>query len=346
LREQGQQGGDESTNVQAGRDLILHVGLTVEEVRTIALDLFRANFLELRGVAQEVAAARAEKITLDYIAELQKRLPRAIESSADPDMQRAIFNAQREYACSGDEDLEQVLVDLLVDRAGQTERGIETMVLNEAIVAAPKLSADQRAAIAASFIVRYSRYVGPPSLDVYYELHVRRNMGALSEGVPVKSSAYQHIEYVGAGSVGIGELTLEQAMSAAAGFFTKGVPREQIPEQLRPYADDARVFMPSLRDSSHLQLTAMYEDDVDPLALLIGEPGVAGIMRNLLQNRMTGPEINAEVIERVPEMEALFAAWNGSSLKNLRLTTVGIAIGHGYWRRVTGVTAPLSGWLF
>ena len=82
-------------------------------LRSVALDVFRANFLELQGVAADVASERAVAITESFLAQLQARAPEYVQSAADPDMQRAIFSAQREFACSGEQDLEEALVDLL-----------------------------------------------------------------------------------------------------------------------------------------------------------------------------------------------------------------------------------------
>lgn len=139
MRRQEQSGGDESVNIQAGQNATVHIGVTASEVRDIALDVFRANFLELRGLAEEVARERAERITQDFIDALQKRNPAGLASIQDPDMQLSIYSAQKGYACSGDEDLEAALIDLLVDRAGQSSRDLKTLVLNQAIECLPRL---------------------------------------------------------------------------------------------------------------------------------------------------------------------------------------------------------------
>lgn len=343
---QEQSGGDDSQNLQAGRDLTVYVGPTLEEFREVALDVYRSNFLELRGVAEEVALGRAEKITREFFRELQDRRPEALHSAADPDMQRSLYNAQREYACSGEEDLSQVLVDLLVDRAGQTDRGIETVVLNEAINAAPKLTSDQRAALAACFLVRYTRYVGPGTLDDYFKINIEKNLALLATDLPTKVSAYQHIEYVGAGSISMGQISLGESIGSDKGFFTRGFAREEILEPLRDLADDSRVFVPCLRDSGRLQLNMVHAEEAEPLAAAIGRPDLVPTLQQQLNvGAMSGPEVEAELVERVPGVADLVTVWRDSVLKNLTLTTVGIAIGHGYWRRVTGSTAPLSIWL-
>src|SRR5215831_12027 len=103
---QDQSGGADSVNVQAGQNATVNVGITVSEAREIALDVFSSNFLTLRGAAEEVAYARAERITREFLETLQTRNPARLSSMADPDMLRALYAAQEGYACSGEDDLE------------------------------------------------------------------------------------------------------------------------------------------------------------------------------------------------------------------------------------------------
>jgi len=343
---QEQRGAEHSANLQAGRDIVYH-GLSASEIREIALGVFKENFLELRGVAEEVALGRAEKITNEFLERLAVERPAALSNFQDPDIQRALFAAQREYACSGDEDLGQVLVDLLIDRADRTMRDLQTLALNEAINAVPKLTDDQRRAIAAIFIARYTRFVGALNLDAFYELHVRRNMAAFAGDLPRKQSAYQHIEYVGAGTMQITNFALEAAFTnVTPGLFTRGLEREQIPDELAKTEVLDRLFVPCIRDTTRLQVAAIAVDDVPALAVAAGVPEAEDQLRNLLNTSLLTPdEVRDEVTARVPELLSLFEAWNASPLPSMTLTTIGLAIGHAYWQRVTGARAELGIWL-
>ena len=344
MAEQRQEGGRESSNYQAGRDLVVQSGASIEEVRQISLDVFRENFLELRGVAEDVAKARAEAITNAFLEKLEQQGSADLANASDPDLQRAIFDAQREYACSGEEDLETALVDLLVDRAGRLDRSVQTIALNEAINAVPKLTAPQRRAIAVCFMARYTTWRGPLSLDAIYADHIKRNLVPLASDIPREVTAYQHIEYVRAGSLETGGVQLAKALQAnLKPWFTRGIPPEQIPEELQAALSDERVFVPCIREDSNLQLRA----DFDALPDLAAQTGYSEeALRGVHSiGEMAPPEVKQEVLERVPELESLFAVWDDSQLCRLTLTTVGLTIGHGYWRRITGSSAHLSNWL-
>jgi hypothetical protein len=63
------------------------------------------------------------------------------------------------------------------------------------------------------------------------------------------------------------------------------------------------------------------------------------------QEHMTHDEIREELLRHVPESAGLIDLWDNTALKQLHLTSVGLAIGHGYWRRATEIDAPLGIWL-
>lgn len=347
MARQSQEGGSDATNVQAGRDVVIHQGPSFAAVREIAMEVFRANFMELRGVAEETARTRAEEITNAFMEQLSSRGQAALNSASDPDMQRAIFDAQREYACSGDENLGAVLIDLLVDRADPASaQGMQKIVLNEAINAAPKLTHDQRRAIALCFLMRYTRWKGE-GLDAFYEEFIKGNVLPLVPGVPKDDRAYQHIEYVGAGSVGIATVPLSVAIAhKGEGWFTRGFTRQEVGERVGDLLDDGRVVIPCLRDPERLQLSVIDEGDLEDWAQRLGVADRLAELRNMFKmGTLSSEAIREELCERVPEAAGLVAAWDETPLQLMTLTTVGIAIGHGYWRRVTGANAPLSIWI-
>lgn len=211
MRRQEQSGGDESVNIQAGQNVNVHVGVTASEVRDIALDVFRANILALRGIAEEVANDRAEKITRDFVEALQARNPAGLASIQDPDMQMSIYNAQKGYACSGDDDLEAALIDLLVDRAGQESRDLKTLVLNQAIECLPRLTANQRKALALAFVVRHAGLTAPLVLPLFY-LHIVNNLAPFVDIGSFKKIDCQYAQSAGVGAVTQFSLKLEEAL--------------------------------------------------------------------------------------------------------------------------------------
>ena len=174
-----------STAIQAGGNItILNNGLTYDEVKTVALDVFKANFYELAGDAKEIAKTRAEEITEEFLSKLQKENPTGFKKSGDPDFQYALYTVQKEYARNGDKELGDLLVDLLVDRSKQEQRDILQIVLNESLSTAPKLTENQLAVLAMIFLFKHTQHLGVGNhqmfaeyLDAYVARHWFRSMG-------------------------------------------------------------------------------------------------------------------------------------------------------------------------
>jgi len=147
---QSQQGGANSTNIQAQTVV---VGLSYSEVRDVALDVFRENFLILRDLAMSTAEDRARVFIERLIAEMQSSSGSPPESMGEPAMQSALYEAQKAYALSGDEVLSDVLVRLLVDRAGNDDKDLAQVVQQQALEVVPKLTTPQIHTLAVLFTI-------------------------------------------------------------------------------------------------------------------------------------------------------------------------------------------------
>ncbi|GAA1698879.1 hypothetical protein GCM10009808_15480 [Microbacterium sediminicola] len=342
-----QHGAENSTNYQAGNDIHVH-GLSLQEARTVAIDVFRANARELAGIAQAVAAQRAEELTSAYLSKLESDRPERVNELATPDMQNMLFEAQKEYARSGEEDLREALVDLLSARSEESERNLRTLALNEAIISAPKLTEQQRRAIAWIFYLRYSRSLDVQTPEGLYG-EIRPVVDALGVNVPRSSADYQHIEYVGAGSAGVGLSTFGKSVAAGhEGLFTKGFMAVDVKPDLLVALRENHLVGGALRDANRLQLSAGSEFDLTRLVESAGMSDRLPEIRVLMgKGRMSDDEIADEVVRYIPEIQLLRETWdsNEAQLKSLNLTSVGIALGHAYWSRFTGNKASLKRWL-
>lgn len=343
---QSQKAGQDSTNVQAGRDVAIFQGLSYSEAKDVALSVFKENFIALKGEAEKTARERAEELTEDFLKRMEARFPGGVDSAADPDMQRTVFRAQEGYACSGDADLEKALVELLVDRAAEPGQDTVSIVLNEAIASMPKLTSDQRNALGFAFVVRRTRYLGPFDVEAYYRGHVEELLQPLSQNIAKLQTAYQHIEYVGAASISVLEIKLADLMRRTTpGLFTKGFERDQIPDELTGLREVSGFFVPCLRDPSKLQVGLQ---DADGIAAAMKHLGLTDLEPAVLQlldvGRMSDEEVEVEMRQRCPAFGPTLTLWDEGPLRFMQLTSVGIAIGHAIWRQISGKQADLRQW--
>ena len=137
-------------------------------------------------------------------------------------MQYAIFTAQREYARSGDKQLGDILVDILVDRSKEDGRSILQIVLNESLEVAPKLTSDQLATLSVAFTLKYSRFTRMTSLSVMKE-YIEQHIAPFIADLTTKNSCYQHLEYAGCASISLGSAQIENIFLETSPACLEGI---------------------------------------------------------------------------------------------------------------------------
>lgn len=347
-KDQEQNVAEGSTAIQAGGNVnITKTGLTYAEVRDVALDVFRANFYELAGVAKETAKARAEEITEGFLSKLQKEHPAGLEKSHDPDFQYALFTVQKEYARNGDKDLGDLLVDLLVDRSKQEQRDILQIVLNESLSTAPKLTESQLAVLAVIFLFKYTQNFGIGNHQMLAE-DLDKHVAPFVSKIVKNMACYQHLEFSGCGAIGLGARSLESILGVTyQGQFLKGFDEKEVTDRGVSIGLDQRFFMPCLNDPSKVQVRANSKELLDKAFEVhaITPEDRAKISALFDVGKMNDAEIKEKCIEIRPYMAGLFDTWSESAMKNFTLTSVGIAIGHANIKRLVGEFANLSIWI-
>jgi len=336
ISKQEQKSGDNSSNVQA-RDIIT-IGITYSYARQIAEDVFNSNFLKLSTDAANVAHERADKFIEKYLEKLQKTHPQAIESSSDPDMQYALFVAQREYARSGNDDLSDVLVDILVARANEQQRSLLQIVLNESLTTAPKLTENQFDILSLIFIIRYTVRGNLNSLDAfnqYYQSEITKFIFREIDNIKDNPNTFQHLQYAGCGATQISAASIGDIVrSPYSGLFCKGIPREE-KEILTTQGIPNELFMPCFHNMSLYQFNALDEKVLREKCLLLNlsqedTEKVIHVQRTFL---FSSEEIETYMSSNIPEVKNLLTVWGNSGMKNFTLTSVGIAIAHANIKR-------------
>ncbi|MFD4591291.1 LPO_1073/Vpar_1526 family protein [Streptomyces rubiginosohelvolus] len=342
---QTQRAGDNTNNYQA--ESITITGVSYTEAKEIALDVFRANALELSHIARRTAEERVEEITEKIFEKLMQRAPKAIQAVTDPGIQRAIFRVQEEYACSGEETLGDVLVDMLVDRARSQEADLQQIALNEAIKTAPKLATHHFTVLATLLLVGRTQFSGIRTLP---QLHAKLNtvVAPATEGLRVTEGDLRHLQYAGCLSIDTLEKPFSHIFSVTyPALFTKGFTRDEINEPHKNIGLPA--IMPCLRDGARFQVSAMNKDVLNKS--MIPEQGLeehADELSRLMDlNLMSAEEIQEEISALHPNLRNLANVWSSSRMPNCELTSVGIVVAHANARRILGeeFTAGLDVWL-
>jgi hypothetical protein len=346
-KDQNQSVGNGATAVQANGDInVNNYGMTYSEVKAIALDVAKATFYELTGVAKETAAIRVDAITDQVIKKLEQDYPAGLQKANDPDFQYALFTVQKEYARNGDKDLGDLLVELLVDRSKQDQRNILQIVLNESLATAPKLTENHLATLAVIFLFKYTQDQRIGNHQLFGE-YLDRYLSPFIAKLSKNQVSYQHLEFAGCGTALVGS-NLENILGIHyQGQFLKGFDPVEIENRSISIGLDSRFFIPCLNDASKLQVKANSKEILKKHldAQGISSEDQAKITALFEVNKMSEPEMREKIIELRSYMTDVFETWNNSPMQSFTLTSVGMAIGHASIKRFVGEFADLSIWI-
>jgi hypothetical protein len=345
--EQTQQVGQGATAIQAAGNVVVNNGLSYSEVRSVVLDVFHSNFLQLAGEVKEVARQRAEEITDKFLEKLQKENSSGLSQASTPDFQYGLFSVQRDFARTADANLGDLLVDLLVDRTKHPQRDMVQIVLNECLIVAPKLTSGQLSALA---IVFFFKYCSTSGILTFEQLSAQLNQFTrpFIDTLPRGSASYQHLEFAGCGTVQVTSSSLEDILwTRYQGLFDKGVDAAELSGASFYFNANQQLTGPCTLDASKIQVRAQNVDHLEKLmAAYRVSPEDAQRLRQVFgKNRLSAEEIKAKCIERIPYMQSLFDLWMSTPLHNITLTSVGIGLAHANIKRLTGEFANLSIWV-
>lgn len=338
---QKQKSGDNSYNIQ-GKNV--SVGVSYTEARQIAMDVFEANFYRISEMAANEAKERAEKFLDNYLSKLEADTSSVLTEIQNPDMQYSIFTAQKEFARTGDQELGDLLVQLLVDRTKEDKRSLIQVVLNESLEVAPKLMPDQMDVLSLVFLIKYTIYNGMESLQGL-GFYIDKFIIPFTPNLNKKMSTYQHLEFASCGNISLSELKVESKfLNKYSGFFSKGLSEEQL-ESIPENAKD--MLIPCLHNVEKFQFSALNNEVLDGL---LQQRSVSDEDKNRIKTlfqteRMTENEVKEYLLKLRPNLATLFDVWDNSSMKNMTLTSVGITIAHANIQRKIGEKFDLSIWI-
>ena len=345
---QKQEGGNSSTNLQ-GQSIVINQGISYSDAKDIALDVYKANYLQLSQDAAELARSRAEELTDDFLTKLKEQNEDAIGEISTPGMQSAIYEAQKHYAKTGDKDLESLLVDILVERASISERNIQQIVLDEALVVAGKLTTEQMDALTLNFIISKTQKHNLVNLDSLLN-YLKAELIPFTKSLTSTSSCYEHLAYSGCGSV-MEASTIkpieEIFRSGYPALFSKGFDEDRFRSEVGDPLTYRPLIIRNFHSVNNIQLSCMNIDVLHHMAKEndISEENTNKLISLFNSTLMNTAEVKEYLAELVPEMKILFDLWSTSTISKFSLTTVGIAIAQANFRRRTKLKLDLGIWV-
>lgn len=345
-----QEGGDESTNLQ-GESIIINNGISYSDAKAIALDVFKSNFLELSTNAAIIAKERAEEMVDDFLRSLQEASPNSLTSVENPGFQYSFYNAQKEYAKTGEKELSQILVDILVERAQNHERDLKQIVLDESISIVSKLTIEQMNALSLIFLLRYFEKQDVLTNEKLKE-YIEHYLMPFISNLPREESLLYHLEF--SGCIGIHQQikTIQHLFrNKYTKLFTKGFKysdfRRILGEDKFKFYESKKLIVNSSLDDSKYNFQARNENHLLDILTSMNCDNDFVKSRTLF---LRGSINEKEIIKRIDSfhdgnMREFILFWNKTSMKKMSLTSVGFAVAIANIRRKINISFNLEKWL-
>lgn len=343
-----QTSGSDSTNIQVAGDA--HFGLSYNEARQISLDIFKANFYEFSETAAKKALERAEEITEKFLNTFFENFHQNKAKLEEPAVQSSIYEVQKAYARTGDKQLEQRLLDTLVARVGSEERGINQIVLDEAIAVLPKLTENEVNLLSFSVSAVKVRYQGINTLQAFEDFV---NNGLLKFFPDTISTAEStHLQYCGCYTLPMGGphafMSLGQYLGTRyKGLLTNGFSEQEFKDETNGLEvnDFGDFIIKNLRNSELFQFNALYDAEFDQRASQFKIREQAKLFKALWdKTAMKKEDVEKILVSINPRARGMIDAWNHTILPAMQLTPVGNAIAVINFNRV--MNAKLDFWAF
>jgi len=329
--------------------IIVNQGLSYSDAKDLIISVVDQKMITFKDEAKTTFDQRTgefKKLLSEKIRDLPEK---EMGKLRDPDTQIALLEAASISGRKSNDELRNLLANLVVSRIKNDSSGkeeLKNIVYNEAISTVSKLTIDQLKVIALCYLLRYTSYGGIISWETfnnYLNTHIKPFMGFKNS-----NAQFQHIEYAGCGSIGIGSWNLIEIYRQQYSFLFLNLiekekidglnlPKEILAEIIKLDPGEGKYFI-SVRNkiilekylnNKHLteettkQFSALYEQSIKS----------PDEVKKKIQDET---DIGKEFIE---------LSDGNANILHLSLTSVGIAIGASYFEQTVGEKINIDIWI-
>lgn len=167
---------------------------------------------------------------------------------------------QKAYIRLGTPELENILCNLLVERAKENRCSLFQIALSEAITVVPILLPEQLDILALCFRLRYTMALNINNFVSFID-YINTQILPHVHHAKYKESLFQHLVYIKSGSVNIGELSTESLLSTAyGGLFLSGYIQEDLDDFPQRFPE---LFTTCLQHPTKVQINAISSEKLN-----------------------------------------------------------------------------------
>lgn len=149
-------GNNSNNNTQVSGDMTTYnCGISYQDAKEIAKDVFDKNFPQLIGEAQKIVEEKIEKFNNEILKEVKESEKKFhLENFKSPDFLYILYKAQEAYVRSDDDNFENIIKKSILERGKLIENSLKKIILNEAIMTINRLTKTQLEALGLIFQIK------------------------------------------------------------------------------------------------------------------------------------------------------------------------------------------------
>jgi len=338
-----------ATNVGAQIGQVnIRQGLSYSEAKDLIESVVDQKLIAFKDEAKTLYQARVNEFSSALIARI-KNLPESeMLKLREPDTQLILAEAAKISGRKQTPELRNLLANLVIKRIQNDTTGkeeLKNIVFNEAITTINRLTIDQLKIITLCYLLRYTTYTGIndwATFNNYLNSHIKPFSSFKNT-----NAEFQHIEYAGCGSIGIGTWDAIKTFRLQHSFlFMKPISKESIEALNIPENIKAETLAIDPKGGVYV---IRFRNKIDLEKYLTEKSSDQEANKRFLSFYESNIKNNNEVKEKISKEtdigKDIIDLLEKTSLKHLSLTSVGIAIAITYFEQTVGQKIDVDIWI-
>lgn len=339
-----------STAIQATGDVNVNNGLSPAQMVEI-LSALSTHVETLGNIAKSQIDDRLKTFEAGILERFATDDTTRPEAFCEPDFLAATLDAQKAFARSGDDGLREVLTDLVAQRSKIAERSRLSLTLNDAIAKVGSIPQSDLNALSMIFAFQNVQHTGLMNMEQlagFLSISCLPLLGDISTSDSAANYLAAHGCIIPPSGIIVYDGALEILSKTYGYLTTKGVNEADLRSSFINYEQLLQRGL--IVDSPYGNGQKVFSHSGPQLEKMLPQFGIFGAYSERYRELTSASQPSENEFQGVmnvfcPRISEIMATYNQPTIKNSRLTSIGIALAHANLAKGPFRDADLSIWI-
>ncbi len=338
--------GDNSNNIQVAGDM--HVGVTVTEALEISKLVVKQELAIHANDALKTAEERLDIIANKVVERINAERPDLFPKFKDPAIQIALNETYKKYIETGDDDLGEDLINMLMDRLEIEQRNTKQFIIDDARTILPKLSKSNLSFLALSV---FSKISIPTNNHKEYIAMIQKLQEITKAITSINELDIMYLKQancvMGVPMIHVSKNIAECLLENYDFYFSNGISNDNLNKLIQKHSIST-AMMPYLlslieyRSNGNFSLRLSSKRRYNEVLQKINNSNIEAAIEELLsiQDKASIQDVENFHNSIDTNWEKVFKLWKRETVTTLSVMPVGLYIGSIYLGRVLELKIP------